>query len=109
VPHDHFHDRRGNRYRIVAKGSRIRTWLNERPVGDLIDDEAYRTHPKGFTGLQLHAIGPGTGPYGLRMRELSPFNDSLAGGGRRERTGMRFPPPVWHPSSCLIRQLSNTR
>jgi hypothetical protein len=43
------------------------------------------------------------------MRELSPFNDSIAGGGRRERTGMRFPPPVWHPCYCLIRQLSINR
>jgi 3-keto-disaccharide hydrolase len=77
VPHDHFQNRRCNRYRIVAKGPRIRTWISERPIEDLIDEEGYRTHPKGFIGLQVHAIEPGTGPYevawrGLRLRELSP-------------------------------------
>lgn len=79
VPHDRFRKRRWNRYRIVAKGPRIQTWINERPIEDLIDHELYRTHPRGFIGLQVHAIELGVGPYevawrGLRLRELSPCN-----------------------------------
>ena len=75
VPHAHFQNGQWNRYRIVAEGPRIRTWVNGEPVEDLTDEEIYRTHPEGFIGLQVHGIEPGTGPHEvawrhLRLREL---------------------------------------
>jgi hypothetical protein len=51
-----------NDLRIVCEGTRIRTWLNGRPVADydgkgLLDNEAHRTYRVGLEGhiaLQLH-------------------------------------------------------
>jgi hypothetical protein len=76
VPHAQFRNGQWNRYRIVARGPRIQTWLNGQPIEDLTDEAAYATHPEGFIGLQVHGIEPGTGPYevawrGLRLRRLS--------------------------------------
>jgi hypothetical protein len=76
-PHEHFRNGAWNRYRIVAHGPRIRTWVNGQPIEDLTDEEIYRSHPDGFIGLQVHSIEPGSGPYevawrGLRLRELPP-------------------------------------
>lgn len=42
-----------NKYRIEAIGSVIRTWINDVPVANLIDDLT----PTGFIALQVHAIG----------------------------------------------------
>lgn len=42
-----------NHYRIEALGNSIRTWVNNIPCADLIDDVS----PSGFIGLQVHAIG----------------------------------------------------
>ncbi len=62
-----------NRYRIVAQGERIRTWINDTPVADIrVKEDA-----AGFIGLQVHSIKPGTGPYqvrwrNIRIRELKP-------------------------------------
>ena len=76
VPHAHLRNGDWNHYRIVAKGPRIRTWINGEPIEDLSDAEAYASHPDGFIGLQVHSIEPGTGPYEvawrrLRLRELT--------------------------------------
>jgi Domain of Unknown Function (DUF1080) len=74
-PHEHFRNGDWNRYRIVARGPRIRTWVNGQAIEDLTDEEAYRSHPDGFIGLQVHGIEQGSGPYEvawrrLRLREL---------------------------------------
>jgi hypothetical protein len=74
-PHEHFRNGDWNRYRVVARGPRIQTWLNGQPIEDLTDEVTYRSHPEGFIGLQVHTIEPGTGPYEvawrrLRLREL---------------------------------------
>jgi quinoprotein glucose dehydrogenase len=45
-----------NKVRVVAKGPRIQTWVNDHPVEDLTLDELYRTYKKGIIGLQLHGI-----------------------------------------------------
>lgn len=62
-----------NRYRIVAQGNRIRSWVNGVPCADFRDE----TDASGFIGLQVHGIKKGTGPYhvrwrNLRIRELKP-------------------------------------
>ena len=77
-PHDLFKDGEWNSYRVVAYGSRIQTWINGQPVSDLVHEDRYASHPKGFIGLQVHGIAKGTGPYevrwkNLRLRDLSAF------------------------------------
>jgi Domain of Unknown Function (DUF1080) len=74
-PYDHFRNGQWNRYRVVARGPRIRTWVNDQPIEDLTDERIYGSHPSGFIGLQVHGIERGTGPYEvawrrLRLREL---------------------------------------
>jgi quinoprotein glucose dehydrogenase len=60
--HPYFVDDGWNSLRIVARGTRIQTWVNGRQVEDLTDEEVYKTHPRGFIGLQIH---------GLSARELN--------------------------------------
>lgn len=74
-PHKHFKDGEWNSYRVVARGSGIQTWINGVQIADLQDEEAFKTHPKGFIGLQVHGIGRGQGPFevawrNIRIREL---------------------------------------
>lgn len=47
-----------NKYRIEAIGNVIRTWINDVPVANLIDDMT----PSGFIALQVHAIGKDATP-----------------------------------------------
>lgn len=54
--HRHFVDEGWNTLRIVARGPRIQTWVNGHPVEDLVNDDVYKTHPKGFIGLQMHGV-----------------------------------------------------
>lgn len=70
IPHKHFQDGEWNHYRVVAQGPRIQTFLNGQPIADLTDEPIYQTHPVGFIGLQVHAIGPNEGPYEVRWRNL---------------------------------------
>lgn len=42
-----------NKYRVEAIGNSIRTWLNDVPCANLVDDMT----PSGFIALQVHAIG----------------------------------------------------
>jgi Domain of Unknown Function (DUF1080) len=74
-PHRHFRNGQWNRYRVVARGPRIRTWINDQPIEDLTDRQIYQTHARGFIGLQVHGIDREAGPYevawrNLRLREL---------------------------------------
>jgi hypothetical protein len=60
-----------NRFRIIAQGDRIRSFVNKTPVADYRDDR----DASGFIGLQVHTIKKGTGPYSvawknIRIREL---------------------------------------
>lgn len=57
-----------NRYRIVAEGNRIRTWINDKPVADIVDDKS--GHESGFIGLQVHGIAAGTGPFEVRWKNI---------------------------------------
>jgi quinoprotein glucose dehydrogenase len=68
--HHHFIDDGWNRMRVVAKGPRIQTWVNNQAVEDYTNEELYKTFKKGFIGLQVHSItdreisqtlGPGSG------------------------------------------------
>lgn len=70
TPHKHFKDGEWNAYRILAQGSRIQVWINGEMVSDLVDEEKYKTYPKGFIGLQVHSIGKGQGPFQVAWRKL---------------------------------------
>jgi hypothetical protein len=69
VPHKKFKDGKWNKYRIVAKGARIQTWINGKPVADLVDEAHYKSHPKGFIGLQVHGVGD-SGPFSVAWRKI---------------------------------------
>lgn len=70
--HSHNHVKNGewNKYRIVANGPRIQTWINGEKVEDLTHDVIYKTHPKGRIGLQVHGIKKGTGPFDVSWRNI---------------------------------------
>lgn len=75
VPHKHFKDGKWNKYRIVAKGPRIQTFINGQKIEDLNHEGIYKTHPKGFIGLQVHGVGKAELPMhamwrNLRIKEL---------------------------------------
>jgi quinoprotein glucose dehydrogenase len=54
--HHYFIDEGWNALRIVARGPRIQTWVNGHAVEDLVNEEVYKTHPRGFIGLQIHGL-----------------------------------------------------
>lgn len=68
--HDHFKNGEWNKYRVVAKGANIKTWINGKEIADLTNDEIFESHPKGLIGLQVHGIKKGSGPYEVRWRNL---------------------------------------
>lgn len=55
-----------NLYRIEARGNRIRTWINNIPVADLLDD----ADASGFIGLQVHGVGGRADPLRVQWRSL---------------------------------------
>ncbi|MBW3598617.1 MAG: DUF1080 domain-containing protein, partial [Planctomycetes bacterium] len=70
-PHSHFKNGEWNKYRVVANGRHIQTWINGEPIADLtLDEEFHRMYAKGFIGLQVHSIGAGQGPYEVAWRNL---------------------------------------
>ena len=70
IPHKNFKNGKWNKYRILAKGPVIKTWVNGNKVSDLKDEEKYKSHSKGFIGLQVHSIKKGTGPYEVAWRNI---------------------------------------
>jgi hypothetical protein len=68
--HKHFKDGEWNHYRIVCKGPRIQTWINGQLVCDLTDEAIYKSHPKGFLGLQVHGIGKNKGPFSVAWKNI---------------------------------------
>ena len=70
IPHKHFKDGEWNSYRVLAKDAHIKVWINGNLISDLTHEEKFKTHPKGFIGLQVHGIGKKTGPFEVRWRNL---------------------------------------
>jgi hypothetical protein len=69
--HSHLKNGQWNKYRVVAKGPRIQTWINGEPVADLtVDDEIQKQYAKGFIALQVHSIPKGEGPYEVAWRNI---------------------------------------
>lgn len=61
-----FKDGQWNRYRIVAQGDRIRSWVNGVPCADFRD----ALDATGFIGLQVHSVGAGKGPFKVRWKDV---------------------------------------
>ncbi|MCO8124813.1 DUF1080 domain-containing protein [Stieleria sp. TO1_6] len=55
-----------NHFRIIAQGSRIRSYVNDKPVADFTDDR----DADGLIGLQVHSVKKGSGPYQVSWRNL---------------------------------------
>ncbi|MBT6958370.1 MAG: DUF1080 domain-containing protein, partial [Opitutae bacterium] len=68
-PHKHFKDGKWNKYRILAEGARIQTWINGNQISDLVDENKLKSHPKGFIGLQVHGVG-NRGPFDVAWRNI---------------------------------------
>ena len=54
--HTYFIDDGWNKVRVVANGPRIQTWVNGQPVEDIVNEAVYKTHARGFIGLQVHGL-----------------------------------------------------
>jgi uncharacterized sulfatase len=52
----HFKNGQWNRYRVIAKGASISTFINGEKITETVDESAYASHPKGHIGLQVHSI-----------------------------------------------------
>lgn len=70
TPHKHFKDGEWNKFRVVAQGPRIQTWINDAPIVDLSDRQIFESHARGFIGLQVHGIQAGTGPFQVAWRNI---------------------------------------
>jgi hypothetical protein len=55
-----------NKFRVKAKGDRIQTFINGKPVADLTDE---RTNQEGVIGLQVHSV-PDNGNHVVRWRNI---------------------------------------
>jgi hypothetical protein len=69
-PHKHFKDGQWNAYRVLAVGPNIKVWINGQMISDLTHEAKFKSHPKGFIGLQVHGIGKRAGPFEVRWRKL---------------------------------------
>jgi len=56
-----------NQYRVVAKGSSIKTWVNGQPVADLTNEAMSR---EGLIGLQVHGVGGRKEPLYVSWRNI---------------------------------------
>jgi hypothetical protein len=68
--HKHFKDGSWNHYRVVAKGPRIEVWINGKAITNLNDPIGFKSHPKGFLGLQVHGIGKNKGPFSVAWKNI---------------------------------------
>ncbi|MCA9237370.1 MAG: DUF1080 domain-containing protein [Planctomycetales bacterium] len=58
-----------NHLRVVAKGTRIQTWINGVAAADYVDDDPAAFLSSGFIGLQVHQSSSAT-PLEVRWRNL---------------------------------------
>ena len=73
--HTIFKNREWNRYRVIASGARIQTFLNGKKLADVTHEKMFSTHSTGSIGLQVHSIGSNEGPFevawkNIRIKEL---------------------------------------
>jgi len=86
-----------NRIRVVAKGPRIQTWINGEAVADIVNEDVYKTNPRGMIGLQIHKMKEGTGPYeiawkSIRLTELETSAATEESEPKKECSASQAPP-----------------
>jgi hypothetical protein len=59
-----------NHLRVIAKGNRIRTWLNGVPAADFTDTDERAFAPTGFIGLQVHGVGNAQDAKEVRWKNI---------------------------------------
>ena len=59
-----------NHLRIVANGRHIQSWLNGVPAADFTETDDAAFSPRGFIGLQVHAVGDAKEPREVRFRNI---------------------------------------
>ncbi len=63
-----------NKYRVECIGTSIRTWVNDIPTANVVDDET----AEGFIALQVHAIGKNDAPgKQIRWRNIRIATENL--------------------------------
>ncbi len=67
--HSHYKNDEWNHFRVVAKGANIQTFINGKKIADLTHEGIYKTHPRGFIGLQVHGVGD-KGPFQVAWKNL---------------------------------------
>lgn len=61
-----YKDGEWNKYRIIAQGDHIRSWVNGVPCADFHD----ATDASGLIGFQVHSVRASAGPYQVRWRNI---------------------------------------
>lgn len=71
-----------NRFRVEAIGNSVRTWVNDVPVANILDDLT----PRGILALQVHAIGGDVSHAGeaIRFRKIRILTEQLTAARRPE-------------------------
>ena len=69
-PHKNFKDGEWNSFRVKAQGARIQTWINGVKIEDLVDEDKFKSHPKGFIGLQVHSVPKGSDKMEVAWRNI---------------------------------------
>lgn len=64
---DAFKNGQWNRYRVLCKGTNVKTWVNDQPIADLTDEQSSR---EGLIGLQVHGVGKRTDRLEVRWRNI---------------------------------------
>lgn len=65
-----FHLGKWNRVRVVAKGRRIQTWINDVPAADFTEKDDKAFTPTGFIALQVHAVGGATAAKEISWKNI---------------------------------------
>jgi hypothetical protein len=55
---------------VIAKGNRIRTWLNGVPAADFTDTDEKAFSPQGFIALQVHGVGNARDTKEVRWKNI---------------------------------------
>lgn len=88
IEHTHYRNEDWNKYRIVAKGNRVQTWINGQSVENWEIPEVEPT--KGFIGLQVHGLHgekKKMGPFKVQWRNI--FIKELDAAGAEDKANVK--------------------
>ncbi|MEM9281681.1 MAG: family 16 glycoside hydrolase [Verrucomicrobiota bacterium] len=68
--HQHMVNTSFNRYRVVADGPRIQTWINGTPIVDMSRTDLLTDHGNGFIALQLRKLGKDDYPTRVSWKNI---------------------------------------